>query len=117
MSQPFAPKIPHPSLSLNLTRTSQDTAEWSKDTAYTTDAPTIDKEFEAGRADLKRQAQEWAGLEQNPEAELFVFVGRWSLQKGVDLIADIFPWVLETYPQTQLIVSTADQIRVYGLET
>ncbi|KAG8157720.1 hypothetical protein KVR01_012382 [Diaporthe batatas] len=80
-----------------------DTAEWSKETAYTTDAPTIDKEFEAGRADLKRQAQEWAGLELNPEAELFVFVGRWSLQKGVDLIADIFPWVLETYPQTQLI--------------
>lgn len=70
-----------------------------------TEVPTIDKDFEAGRAELKRQAQEWAGLEQNPNAELFVFVGRWSLQKGVDLIADIFPWVLEQYPQTQLIVS------------
>lgn len=81
-----------------------DTAEWDKD-AMLTEAPTIDKDFEAGRADLKRQAQEWAGLEQNPNAELFVFVGRWSLQKGVDLIADIFPWVLEQYPQTQLIVS------------
>ena len=66
---------------------------------------TVDKEFEASRGDLRRQAQEWAGLEQNPNAELFVFVGRWSLQKGVDLIADIFPWVLETYPQSQLIVS------------
>lgn len=71
-----------------------------------TEKPAIDQGFEAGRADLKRQAQEWAGLEQNPNAELFVFVGRWSLQKGVDLIADIFPWVLEQYPQTQLIVST-----------
>lgn len=91
-----------------------DTAEWSKDTALTTDAPTIDQEFEAGRADLKRQAQEWAGLQQNPEAELFVFVGRWSLQKGVDLIADIFPWVLETYPQTQLIVSTAGAMQING---
>lgn len=70
-----------------------------------TEKPAINQEFEAGRADQKRQAQEWAGLEQNPNAELFVFVGRWSLQKGVDLIADIFPWVLETYPQTQLIVS------------
>ncbi|KAI7774406.1 hypothetical protein LA080_008800 [Diaporthe eres] len=90
-----------------------DTAEWSKDTALTTDAPTIDQEFEAGRADLKRQAQEWAGLEQNPEAELFVFVGRWSLQKGVDLIADIFPWVLETYPQTQL-VCIGPMIDLYG---
>lgn len=67
--------------------------------------PSIDQSFEAGRPELKRQAQEWAGLEQNPNAELFVFVGRWSLQKGVDLIADIFPWVLEQYPQTQLIVS------------
>lgn len=67
--------------------------------------PAIDQSFEAGRPELKRQAQEWAGLEQNPNAELFVFVGRWSLQKGVDLIADIFPWVLEQYPQTQLIVS------------
>jgi alpha-1,3-glucan synthase len=93
---------------------SQDTAEWNKETAYTTDAPTIDQEFEAGRADLKRQAQEWAGLEQNPEAELFVFVGRWSLQKGVDLIADIFPWVLETYPQTQLIVSQNGISRIPG---
>lgn len=90
-----------------------DTAEWSKETALTTDAPTIDQEFEAGRADLKRQAQEWAGLQQNPEAELFVFVGRWSLQKGVDLIADIFPWVLETYPQTQLIC-IGPMIDLYG---
>jgi alpha-1,3-glucan synthase len=43
----------------------------------------VDLEFEAGRAELRRQAQEWAGLDQNPEAELFVFVGRWSTQKGV----------------------------------
>lgn len=41
-----------------------------------------------------------------------MFVGRWSLQKGVDLIADIFPWVLEQYPQTQLIVSILDQMEL-----
>lgn len=83
----------------------QDNAEWDPQ-ALVSEKPSIDQSFEAGRADLKRQAQEWAGLEQNPKAELFVFVGRWSLQKGVDLIADIFPWVLEQYPQTQLIVSS-----------
>jgi len=51
----------------------------------------IDKEAEALRPELKRQAQEWAGIKQDPKADLFVFVGRWSKQKGVDLIADVMP--------------------------
>ena len=63
----------------------------------------VDPEFEAGRVDLKRQAQEWAGLNQDPKAELMVFVGRWSMQKGVDLIADVFPPILEKNPHVQLI--------------
>lgn len=85
-----------------------DTAEWdpSKDANANTRDPKgidVDGTFEESRAGLRRQAQEWAGLEVNPEAELFVFVGRWSLQKGVDLIADIFPSILEKYPNTQLM--------------
>jgi hypothetical protein len=36
----------------------------------------IDAEFEASRAAFKRQAQEWAGLKVDPEAELFVFSSR-----------------------------------------
>ena len=51
----------------------------------------IDAEAEAKRPELKRQAQEWAGIKQDLEADLFVFVGRWSKQKGVDLIADVMP--------------------------
>jgi alpha-1,3-glucan synthase len=51
----------------------------------------IDQEAEAARPELKRQAQEWAGIAQDPNSDLFVFVGRWSKQKGVDLIADIMP--------------------------
>lgn len=51
----------------------------------------IDMEAEAQRPDLKRQAQEWAGIKQDPDSDLFVFVGRWSKQKGVDLIADVMP--------------------------
>ncbi|PCH41828.1 glycosyltransferase family 5 protein [Wolfiporia cocos MD-104 SS10] len=35
-----------------------------------------------------KQAQEWAGIKQDPNADLLMFVGRWSKQKGVDLIAD-----------------------------
>ena len=42
---------------------------------------TVDQAYEASRGDLRRQAQEWAGLDVNPNAELFVFVGRWSVQK------------------------------------
>ena len=52
---------------------------------------TIDLEVEAERPELKRQAQEWARIAQNPSADHFVFVGRWSKQHGVDLIADIMP--------------------------
>ncbi len=48
---------------------------------------TIDHDFEAKRPVLRRQAQQWAQLEQDAKAEMFVFVGRWSMQKGIDLIA------------------------------
>jgi alpha-1,3-glucan synthase len=51
----------------------------------------VDQQAEAERPEHKRQAQEWAGIKQDPHADLFVFVGRWSKQKGVDLIADVMP--------------------------
>jgi alpha-1,3-glucan synthase len=51
----------------------------------------VDQAAEAKRPENKRQAQEWAGIAQDPNSDLFVFVGRWSKQKGVDLIADIMP--------------------------
>ncbi|KAL8687531.1 MAG: hypothetical protein Q9224_005123 [Gallowayella concinna] len=89
-----------------------DTADWNNELPSMEDTK-VDPEAEAGRADLKRQAQEWAGLEINPEAELFVFVGRWSMQKGIDLIADIFPAVLDEYPATQL-VCVGPVIDLYG---
>ncbi|OCK84430.1 glycosyltransferase family 5 protein [Lepidopterella palustris CBS 459.81] len=79
-----------------------DIAEWDKKLP-TDDEIRVDPNFEGARADLRKQAQEWAGLEVNPDAELFVFVGRWSLQKGVDLIADVFPKVLEEHSNVQLI--------------
>ena len=97
-------KLPNPDPS--------DIAEWDKKLP-TDDEIKVDPEFEAGRAELKRQAQEWAGLEQRADAELFVFVGRWSLQKGVDLIADIFPKVLEEHPKVQL-VCIGPVIDLYG---
>ncbi|KAK3069316.1 hypothetical protein LTR53_012437 [Teratosphaeriaceae sp. CCFEE 6253] len=89
-----------------------DVAEWDKKLANPNDIQ-IDQVFESGRASLKRQAQEWAGLEQRADADLFVFVGRWSMQKGVDLIADVFPAVLEQFPHTQLI-AIGPMIDLYG---
>ncbi|EFQ35820.1 alpha amylase [Colletotrichum graminicola M1.001] len=92
-----------------------DTGEWNpdEDISNAQDEIKIDETFEANRATLRRQAQEWAGLEVNPNADLFVFVGRWSLQKGVDLIADLFPSILEKYPSVQLI-AVGPVIDLYG---
>lgn len=73
----------------------------------------IDAEAEAKRPELKRQAQEWAGIKQDPNADLFVFVGRWSKQKGVDLIADVMPSLLEKKPKIQLIC-VGPVIDLYG---
>ena len=79
-----------------------DTGEWNKELPKETDM-RVDADYEASRGALKRQAQEWAGLEQNPDADLLVFVGRWSMQKGVDLIADVMPAIFESRPNAQLI--------------
>ncbi|RMZ83748.1 hypothetical protein DV738_g938, partial [Chaetothyriales sp. CBS 135597] len=89
-----------------------DTGEWDKKLPRPEDIH-VDPEYEAGRGELRRQAQEWAGLEQNPNAELFVFVGRWSMQKGIDLIADVFPSILEAHKDVQLI-TVGPVIDLYG---
>ncbi|KAF2667663.1 alpha-1,3-glucan synthase [Microthyrium microscopicum] len=89
-----------------------DTDAWDKQLPKEGDIH-IDPAFEAGRTELKRQAQEWAGLDQRADAELFVFVGRWSVQKGVDLIADVFPAVLEQHPKVQ-VIAIGPVIDLYG---
>ncbi|KAK7732518.1 hypothetical protein SLS53_008403 [Cytospora paraplurivora] len=63
----------------------------------------IDEEAEEKRGELRTQAQKWAGLDVNPNAQLFVFVGRWSVQKGIDLIADVFPGIMDKQKDVQLI--------------
>lgn len=59
--------------------------------------------LQANRAFLRTRAQQWAGLEENSNADLFVFLGRWSKQKGIDLIADVFPAILDKCSTAQLI--------------
>ncbi|KAG8940827.1 Cell wall alpha-1,3-glucan synthase ags1 [Tulasnella sp. 424] len=73
----------------------------------------VDAAAEAQRPEHKRQAQEWAGIAQDPNADLFVFVGRWSKQKGVDLIADIMPTLLPKKTSIQ-IICVGPVIDLYG---
>lgn len=90
-----------------------DTKEWSKDEQENIKDVIVDEDRESKRGELRIQAQKWAGLKVDPDADLFVFVGRWSLQKGIDLIADIFPSILDKYPSTQLIC-VGPTIDLYG---
>ncbi|KAK4119093.1 glycosyltransferase family 5 protein [Parathielavia appendiculata] len=92
-----------------------DTAEWSPELEAAAQAAEVhvDAAYEASRGELRLQAQEWAGLEKDADAELFVFVGRWSMQKGVDIIADVFPAILESNPKVQLI-AVGPVIDLYG---
>ena len=55
-----------------------DTAAWDKKAVADKDI-RVDEDFEQQRLEWRVQAQEWAGLEVNAKAELFVFVGRWSM--------------------------------------
>lgn len=82
----------------------------------------VDEAYEISRSEPRLEAQRWAGLNEDASAELFVFVGRWSMQKGkrslidlrvlisadifmigIDLIADVFPSILEKNEKVQLI--------------
>lgn len=77
------------------------------------DKVVVDVVAEKLRPENKRLTQEWAGIRQDPQADLFVFVGRWSKQKGVDLIADVMPSLLEKKPRMQL-VCVGPVIDLYG---
>ncbi|ORY78163.1 cell wall alpha-1,3-glucan synthase ags1 [Protomyces lactucae-debilis] len=82
-------------------------------------APTVkngkvvpNSQFEENRKHLKRDAQEWAGLRVDPSADLLVFVGRWSMQKGIDLIADIVPTLVEEF--NVQVICVGPIIDLYG---
>jgi len=41
-------------------------------------------------------------LKEDPHARIFVFLGRWVKQKGMDYIADIAKWMVDTHPHCQI---------------
>ncbi|KAL8812634.1 MAG: hypothetical protein Q9200_000893 [Gallowayella weberi] len=89
-----------------------DTGDWDKKLLQK-EGVVIDTVMEAERGELRIAAQRWAGLKIDPTAQLFVFVGRWSQQKGIDLIADVFFSILEQHPTAQLIC-VGPVIDLYG---
>lgn len=56
-----------------------------------------------GKAACKARLQARFGLEQNPGVPLFGVVSRLASQKGLDLLADALPWVMDNL-QVQLVL-------------
>ncbi|RDW63463.1 hypothetical protein BP6252_11008 [Coleophoma cylindrospora] len=63
----------------------------------------IDTDWESRRPELRKQLQEWAGLDINPNAEVLVFIGRWMYEKGIDLIPAVMQDLLAENDAIQLI--------------
>ncbi|CAK9050742.1 unnamed protein product [Durusdinium trenchii] len=51
--------------------------------------------FEEGKAACKKELQRSLGLQEDPQAALLGFCGRLCYQKGVHLITEIIPWLLQ----------------------
>ncbi|CAE8642404.1 unnamed protein product [Polarella glacialis] len=60
--------------------------------------------LQEAKARAKLATQRRFGLNEDPEARLFVSLGRLVRQKGVDLVADVAPWLLSSFPAAQLVL-------------
>eukprot|EP00428_Durinskia_dybowskii_P011071 CAMPEP_0170222166 /NCGR_PEP_ID=MMETSP0116_2-20130129/10775_1 /TAXON_ID=400756 /ORGANISM="Durinskia baltica, Strain CSIRO CS-38" /LENGTH=2201 /DNA_ID=CAMNT_0010472853 /DNA_START=123 /DNA_END=6728 /DNA_ORIENTATION=- len=61
-------------------------------------------QYKEERARAKAFVQKRFKLAEDPNARIFVFLGRWVKQKGVDYIADVAEWMLSKYPNAQLLM-------------
>jgi len=52
-----------------------------------------------------KELQAYCGLDQDPDARILIFIGRWVKQKGVDHIAMLTSTLLETHPEVQIILA------------
>ena len=67
----------------------------------------------AGKAACKARLQERFGLERDPGVPLFGVVSRLASQKGLDLLADALPWVMERMKVQLVLLGNGDA----GLES
>ena len=56
----------------------------------------------AYKEECKAKVQEHLGFDLDPDAVLFSFVGRWTHEKGLDLLADTIPILLDRHPKMQI---------------
>ena len=68
------------------------------------------KNFRAGKRACKLALQKELGLPQDPDAPVLGFIGRLDYQKGVDLIRDSFPWLMEQGVQLVLLGSGREDL-------
>ncbi len=61
-----------------------------------------------GKAACKARLQERFGLEQNPQVPLYGVVSRLASQKGLDLLADALPWVMENLKVQFVLLGNGD---------
>lgn len=62
----------------------------------------------AGKAGCKARLQERFGLEPNPRVPLFGVVSRLAAQKGLDLLAETLPWVMERLNVQLVLLGNGD---------
>lgn len=95
-----------------------DTVEWDPSTDAHLPVRFTEKSIEA-RAANKKELQARMGLAADPEAPLFAFIGRLAWQKGVDLVLEALPSILDHGGQLAILGSgePALEERVHGATT
>jgi len=59
--------------------------------------------LDAARLHAKAQVQKLFNLSLDPDAKLLVYLGRMVKQKGMDLLAELAPRILQAFPEVQLL--------------
>mmetsp|Transcript_159747 Transcript_159747/g.512567 ORF Transcript_159747/g.512567 Transcript_159747/m.512567 type:complete len:3105 (+) Transcript_159747:145-9459(+) len=57
------------------------------------------------RMGAKAMLQRHCDLDEDPDAKVLIFIGRWVKQKGVDHIAMITPLLLNSHPEVQIVLA------------
>jgi len=61
-------------------------------------------DYRQRKREAKLAIQRQFNLVEDADARIFVFLGRWVKQKGMDFIADVTEWMLESHAKAQLVM-------------
>jgi len=92
------------------------TSDWNPATDEHLPAKYDAKTIGVGKAACKAALQKELGLPVNPRAPLLGFIGRLDYQKGADLVLAVAPWIMDTFPDAQIVcLGTGDPDLEAGL--